>query len=66
MKYNAVMFLAGLFKPRPCFLPDDLSEEWRFAYEERAAIMEYCGNIPREEAERRALMEAAKQKKNIC
>ncbi len=51
MKYNAVMFLAGLFKPMPCFLPDDLSEEWRFAYEERAAICEIDGGLSREAAE---------------
>lgn len=27
---------------------------WREAYEERAAIIEFCANLPRAEAERRA------------
>lgn len=29
-------------------------EEWREAFEERAAIMEYSGGLPRHEAERQA------------
>ncbi len=29
-------------------------EDWRLAWEERAAIMEYCGELPREVAEREA------------
>lgn len=28
--------------------------EWREDYEERAAIIEYCGNVPRREAEKLA------------
>ena len=32
----------------------DWPEEWQEAYIERAAIMEYDGGLPREEAERRA------------
>ncbi len=55
MTYNATTMLAGLFQPVDLSLPQD----WRFAYEERAAIMEYCGNLPRTEAERRALFEVA-------
>jgi len=35
--------------------PEDLSEELRFEWMERAAIMEYDGGLPREEAERKAL-----------
>ena len=31
--------------------------EEQYLYEERAAIMEYCGNLSREEAERLALQE---------
>ena len=31
-----------------------LKEERRFLFEERAAIMEFSGNLPREEAEKRA------------
>ena len=34
----------------PALTDDELEE-----YEERAAIMEYCGNMPRKEAERKAL-----------
>jgi len=34
---------------------EDLSEELRFEWMERAAIMEYDGGLPREEAERKAL-----------
>ncbi|EIJ36227.1 hypothetical protein [Thiothrix nivea] len=30
------------------------SEEWREAFEERAAIMEYSGGLPKHEAERQA------------
>ena len=35
--------------------PDDLSGDERDEYEERAAIMEHDGGLPRAEAERRAL-----------
>lgn len=31
-----------------------MTPEQREIFEERAAIMQYCGKIPREEAERRA------------
>lgn len=37
-----------------------LDEEAREFFEERAAIMEYMGKIPREEAECRALVETQK------
>lgn len=37
-----------------------LDEGAREFFEERAAIMEYMGKIPREEAERRALEETRK------
>ena len=36
--------------PAPDLLPEDLRDE----YEERAAIVEVCGQIPRAEAERQA------------
>lgn len=35
--------------------PEHLSDAWRELYEERAAIMEYDGNLPREVAEALAL-----------
>ena len=62
MKYDAVAFLAGLFRPERCITVADLSGDWRVAYEERAGIMEYHGNLPRREAEQRALAEIAKKK----
>ena len=37
--------------------PDSLPMEWRIEYEERAAILEYDGGLPREEAEVLALRE---------
>lgn len=37
-----------------------LDESAREFFEERAAIMEYMGKIPREEAEKRALVETQK------
>lgn len=36
---------------------DDLPADWRIEFEERAAIREYDGNQPREDAEREALKE---------
>ncbi len=33
---------------------EDWPEEWRDRHEERAAIMEFLGELPREDAERRA------------
>ena len=35
--------------------PDDLPGDWRVDWEERAAIMEYDGGLPRERAEALAL-----------
>jgi hypothetical protein len=45
--------------------PSDLTENERDAYEERAAIIEFDGNVPRREAERRA-MKAVMDKRKIC
>ena len=36
---------------------DELPDDWRVWYEERAAIMEYDGGLPRERAEAMALAE---------
>ncbi len=57
MRYDAVAFLEGLFKPAPDLTPDDLPPEWREVYEERAAIREYDGGAPRELAEHFALLD---------
>jgi hypothetical protein len=45
----------------PCYdrRPDPANE--RFLLEERAAIIEFCGNVPREEAERMARGQKADQ-----
>ncbi len=41
--------------------PDDLPGDWRVEFEERAAIMEYDGNLPRERAEAEALAETVRR-----
>lgn len=60
MAFDAATFLAGLFGPMPGPYPEELPEDLRFAYEERAAIKEYCGNMSRSEAERQAWAEVKK------
>ena len=40
--------------------PDDLPGDWRCIFEERAAIMEYHGELPRELAEVKALAETVR------
>ena len=39
---------------------DDLPGDWRCVFEERAAIMEYHGELPRELAEAKALTETVR------
>jgi hypothetical protein len=63
MRYDAVAFLEGLFRPTPILTSDELSPEWREVYEERAAILEYDGGAPRELAEHYALIEVLEQMK---
>jgi hypothetical protein len=60
MVYDAEAFLDGLLRsidrPHvPDIGPDDLPPEWRYVWEERAAIMEYDGGLPTEHAEAAAL-----------
>ena len=67
MTYNALIFLQDLFRPdalRHDPAPDlqgagieDLPGDWRVWFEERAAIMEFDGGLPRERAEAEALAE---------
>jgi hypothetical protein len=40
--------------------PDDLPADWHLVWDERAAIMEYDGGLPREQAEARALAEVVR------
>ncbi len=60
MEYNAVTFLQDLFEAAPSLDPDDLPGDWRCVFEERAAIMEYHGKLPRELAEAKALAETVR------
>jgi hypothetical protein len=42
--------------------PDDLPAEWQLAWNERAAILEYDGGLPRGHAEAMALAEIERQR----
>lgn len=65
MPFDAAAFLQGLFTDRcrseaGCIVPAigaqcDLPPEWHYAWDERAAIMEYDGGMSRERAEALAL-----------
>lgn len=44
---------------------DDLTENERDAYEERAAIYEFDANLPRIQAERKAMQDIEKRRKLI-
>ena len=50
-------------RPESVFL--DLPASWRELWEERAAIMEYDGGLPREEAEREALEDIKRQMSRV-
>jgi hypothetical protein len=57
MVYDAEDFLAGLFRPAAVgnVGPDDLPPDWRQAYEERAAVMQFDAGLTKEHAEAAAL-----------
>lgn len=68
MRYDAVTFLRALFQnpetadgPQGAataeIRPQDLPLRWRVEWEERAAVREYCGGMPRADAEAAALAE---------
>jgi hypothetical protein len=44
-----------------CMAIEDLDEDWRDWWEERAAILEYEAGLPREQAEADALAETIRQ-----
>jgi hypothetical protein len=61
MRYDAAAFLESLFcepigstvgtdrtAPRPAPNPADLPADWHFLWVERAAIMEFDGDLPRD------------------
>ena len=55
--HKAAVLTALTFPPAPCVRVEDLDPEWRVAWEERAAVAEYDGGLPRERAEALALAE---------
>ena len=72
MRYDARTFLQTLFHDPDATdgrmsastvvaKPEDLPMHWRVMWEERAAIMEYCGGRPRAEAEKAALAAVVRQ-----
>lgn len=62
MRYDAVAFLDRLFQPS-ALTPADLPGDWYVLWDERAAIMEYDGGLPRARAEQLALQEVIEQMK---
>ena len=73
MGFDAVEFLQGLYRPDPieavepdpaqALTPGDLPVEWWELWDERAAIMEFDGNMPRERAEALALADIVERMK---
>lgn len=64
MQYDAIEFLEALFASpdmRQANVRTDLPPEWVVAWDERAAVMEYDGGLPRERAEYLALLEVMDQ-----
>ncbi|MDD5658354.1 MAG: hypothetical protein PHF00_13975 [Elusimicrobia bacterium] len=66
--FDAKAFLEGLYRPAPPAWadlgPDDLPGDWRMEFEERAAIKEFAGGLPREMAEAEALAETVAEMQN--
>src|SRR5262249_18512620 len=46
--------------------PDDLPRDWHLVWDERAAVMEYDGGLPRERAEALALAEILRQMQQVA
>lgn len=59
MTFDAPKFLAELSGAgqRQWTCPEELPEAWRYDYEERAGIMEFCGELSRRQAEAEAWAE---------
>jgi hypothetical protein len=57
MRYDAVTFLASLFRPSPDDLPESLPGDWHVRWDERAADLEQIAELPRELAEHFALLD---------
>jgi hypothetical protein len=67
---DAMLDLKTIFDPdrmapapiaHPALTPADLPADWHFAWDERAAIMEYDGKLPRARAEALALADILDQ-----
>jgi hypothetical protein len=59
---HKVAVLAALALEAPITVtPDDLPADWHLAWDERAAIMENDGKLPRERAEALALLDVIRQ-----
>jgi hypothetical protein len=63
MQYDAITFLNSLFEIPRELTPTDLPLDWYLEWDERAAIMECDGNMPRESAEHFAVLDIFKQMK---
>jgi hypothetical protein len=67
MVYDAKEFLERLYRSvegppdMPALKPADLPAEWHLQWDERAAIMEADGGLPREQAEALALRDVLEQ-----
>jgi hypothetical protein len=53
--------LAAAVPPGPTIVPDHLPIDWYLQWDERAAIMEVDGELPRERAEALALLDILEQ-----
>lgn len=51
----------GVVRTALIVTPTDLPPDWHFEWDERAAIMEYDGEMPRERAEMLALQDVLKR-----
>ena len=69
---GAPLEIAGKLKRGDCDLfpdvwqldPEGLPEDWRIVWEERAAILEHDGGLPREKAEALAMVEVEEQRRS--
>jgi hypothetical protein len=52
---NKPAVIEAIKRPSASTMPEHLPPEWHFLWDERAAIMEYDGKMPRERAEAMAL-----------
>ena len=65
MAYDVITFLENLCQTSRFFRAEELPEQWRDWYEERAAIREFDGGQPREVAETAASREIMRRIKSM-